>query len=239
MDMFVFFQAFLHVFNINPGKYLPIKLRRRRWCFCQCSYQSLDKILRNIYNTQCDWTSLNAMNVDHTTKACIETIRTKTIETFHSRSFSYSMVGSSAEGLGKPYTLQLQDGYRDDLTRFLLRFFCICLPCGTSYSSLRTDIDVILICTDRKLKDFVPKQVPGKPGFVYLGLESHNLNNPWLNLPVCHDSIGEVALSSIAVRQAIMKVVNQTPESELPASRIFGLLKHPTVVELARDWTRS
>lgn len=64
------------------------------------------------------------------------------------RIHDYILVGSSAEGLRKSYILDLKNSYSDQWQRFLLRFFCCCLPCNTSFTCLRTDIDIILRYVD-------------------------------------------------------------------------------------------
>lgn len=198
------------------------------------------KILTSIHDTQCNWLSLDADSLDDVTKKCIVLISNEIREAIDCRHLEWKLMGSSAEGLGKSYVLDLKDSYRDQWCRFLLRFFCCCLPCNTSFTSLRTDIDVILKHTDvatKSLKEtdslFKIFDLYGRPGFVKLLLNSsadENLVSSWY--PYCEHEEGQTYLSSGKLKKAVFKSLDSIEECNLPASRIFGPFKHPPVVQL-------
>lgn len=81
------------------------------------------KILTSIHDTQCNWPSLDADSLDAVTKKCIVLISNEIQEALDCRHLEWKLMGSSAEGLGKSYVLDLKDSYRDQWCRFLLRFF--------------------------------------------------------------------------------------------------------------------
>ena len=218
-------------------KYVPWRIRRRTWCFCKCSCKRLEKILQNIHASHCNWGPQCPENLDETTKHCIVLIMDSAKDALSCRDMEYRLVGSSAEGLGKPYTLELQNGYRDAMGRFLLRFFCCCCPCSTSYTSLRTDFDIILECANKGNGigkafnvDATSSLVPGFARLQYNRKETVENENPWQCL--CEEFDGNVFLSSTLVRRAVVEVVNSTSESSLPASYIFGVFKHLPIIEL-------
>ena len=216
--------------------YVPCRIRRRTWCFCRCSCKRLEKLLINIHESHCNWEPQRPENLDQTTKHCIMLVADNAGEKLQIQNLRYRLVGSSAEGLGKPYTIELQNGYRDATGRFLLRFFCFCCPCSTSYTSLRTDFDIILEYT-RESEDVGGKFVVDDsysrlPGFVLLRFETQKVESlsSWHSL--CKDFDGKIFLSSSLVRHSIYDVINSTSESSLPASYIFGVFKHLPVIEL-------
>ncbi|XP_021355506.1 protein MB21D2-like isoform X2 [Mizuhopecten yessoensis] len=152
----------------------------------------------------------------------------------------------------------LKNSYRDQWCRFILRFFCCCLPCNTSFSCLRTDIDVIMKYNDRNLQNgnlsktlrsatkrnssstdsspslFNLEDSPNATGFVKIVLNtnmSKTLVAPWQTF--CEFSInGRTYFSSSMIRKAVFDSVNSVDENSLPASRIFGPFKHPPHIEL-------
>ena len=198
------------------------------------------KILTSIHDTQCNWQSLDADTLDDVTKKCIVLISSEIREAIDCRHLEWKLMGSSAEGLGKSYVLDLKDSYRDQWCCFLLRFFCCCLPCSTSFTSLRTDIDVILKPTDVAMKNlketdslFKIFDIYGRSGFAKLLLNSsadEYLVSSWH--PYCEHEEGHTYLSSGKVKTAVFKSLDSIEECNLPASRIFGPFKHPPVVEL-------
>jgi len=90
----------------------------------------------SIHDSQCTWQPQHFDILDETTQKCIVLIANAAKMKLNCEELDISLVGSSAEGLGKPYILELKNGYRDPLCRFLLCFFCCCLLCNTSYSTL-------------------------------------------------------------------------------------------------------
>lgn len=214
-------------------KCLPCRARRRTWCFCNCSCQNLENILKGIHNRQCEWTPQRPDVLDETTEQYITSILRSCKDSFHVENTHFRLVGSSAEGLGKPYTLELNKGYNDPLVKFLLRFFCCCCPCSTAYTSLRTDFDIIMECSSsyNNIKNlFQLEEKTNAPGFVRLAAlwtpEGSGLSF------FCKNVDGHDYLSSNAVRGKILEIVNESSENLLPASRIFGYFKHPIVIEL-------
>ncbi|XP_068689448.1 protein mab-21-like isoform X2 [Montipora capricornis] len=224
----------------HVNTYCPIRIKRRTCCFCKLARRQLVKILTSIHNTQGNWHSLDVDSLDDVTKKCIVLISNKTCATINCRHLEWKLVGSSAEGLGKSYVLDLKNSYRDQWCRFLLRFFCFCLPCNTSFTSLRTDIDVIVQYTDVMTKSlnetgslFKIQDVSNGSGFVKLSLNpstDENLASSWH--PYCEHEEGQTYLSSGKVKKAVFKSVDSIEECNLPASRIFGPFRHPAVVEL-------
>jgi len=203
------------------------------------SRRRLNRILVSIHDSHCKWQPQNLSNLDDDTKKCIMVITNQTKITLNCESLKYTLVGSSAEGLGKPYTLDLKNSYRDQWCRFLLRFFCCCLPCNTSFTSLRTDIDVIIKFSDRHSELqvepalFKLDELLDKPGFTKILINpvtKKDLVAPWE--PFCKYVDDETFLSSALIRNAVLHSVNSIDEHCLPASRIFGPLKHPPAIQL-------
>ncbi|XP_069139082.1 cyclic GMP-AMP synthase-like receptor 2 isoform X2 [Argopecten irradians] len=239
-------------------KYCPIKIKRRTFCFCNFARRRLVKILKSIYDSQTQWQPLSPGNLEEQTKTCIMLIKNETCTTLECDQIEYALVGSSAEGLGKSYVLDLQNSYKDQWCRFLLRFFCCCLPCNTSFSCLRTDIDVIMkyndrasqnsykpsiryhsktktsIKTDQSQSLFNLEECTHSPGFTKVVLNADvpkSLAASWQNF--CKSSSnGKSYLSSSVIRKGVFDSVNSIDEHSLPASRIFGPLKHPPFIEL-------
>ena len=230
--MFVAFQPIVEFIWPKIKDFLPWRLRRRTWCFCNCSCKSLVKILTSIHNTQCATTPQTADTLDPTTARYILLIRENCTRDLQHIGLNTILVGSSAEGLGRPYALELQKGYLDPSLKFVLRFFCCCLPCTTAYSSLRTDYDIILVNeaigenTEHVFKlEFSAQR---KPGFVKLKIQDEK--SQFVNLCEAQDGIDYV--SSKLIRNVVRESIDSTSESQLPASRIFGPLKHMPIIEL-------
>ncbi|XP_060078589.1 uncharacterized protein LOC132558082, partial [Ylistrum balloti] len=236
-------------------RYCPIKIKRRTFCFCNIARRKLFKILKSIHDTQSKWQPLTAENLDQQTKTCIMLIKNEACATMNCSQLEYALVGSSAEGLGKSYVLDLKNSYRDQWCRFLLRFFCCCLPCNTSFSCLHTDIDIIVKYNNKQLKPegnsverlrFQSKRLStdtfsslfnleenvNAPGFAKIVLNtkiSRTLAAPWMTFCVSSD---RTYLSSSMIRKAVFDSVNSVDEKNLPASRIFGPFKHPPYIQL-------
>lgn len=102
-------------------KYCPFKIRRRTWCFCNCSCKSLEKILRGIHDSHCKWEPQRPDSLDPRTRRYVTSILQGCKERFNEENMYFWLVGSSAEGLGKPYTVELENGYADPCCKFLLR----------------------------------------------------------------------------------------------------------------------
>ncbi|XP_060554354.1 protein mab-21-like isoform X2 [Ruditapes philippinarum] len=220
-------------------KYIPCRIRRRTWCFCNCSCKSLERVLKDIYDNYCNLEPENDEVLDDITKRYILSILNGCKQKFKMKNMQYRLVGSSAEGLGKPYTLELNKGYSDPLVKFLLRFFCCCCPCSTAYTSLRTDFDIIMECDNSntnlgrifKLEDVGSESF--NPGFVCLHCSHTRENNSLAFL--CTNVQEHNYLSSSAVRSNISDIVNDSSENELPSSSIFGVFKHPPVIEIEEN----
>ncbi|XP_033125553.1 uncharacterized protein LOC117123663 [Anneissia japonica] len=235
--MFVYLSAFLSVCWPHLKRYFPVKIKRRTICFCKCARRQLVDILMSIHDSQCTWQPQRFNILDETTKKCIVVIANAAKTKLKCEELDISLVGSSAEGLGKPYVLELKNGYRDPLCRFLLRFFCCCLPCNTSYSSLRTDIDVLIKYTEERkpnlIEDkpclFLLEEQMNNPGIIRIVLDS-DAQNP-LTCFLKNDCDGTY-LSPALIRTAMLKSVNSINEHDLPASRIVGPFKHPPFIKL-------
>ncbi|XP_033729854.1 uncharacterized protein LOC117319113 [Pecten maximus] len=243
-------------------KYCPIKMKRRTFCFCNFARRRLVKILKSIHETQTKWQPLTAGNLDEQTKTCIMLIKNETCATLECSQLDYALVGSSAEGLGKSYVLDLKNSYRDQWCRFLLRFFCCCLPCNTSFSCLRTDIDIIMkyndghlqisdgmsVKAERKLQSHSKRKINSTDSSLVLFKLEECVNSSGFTKIVVNTSLSETLvepwqtfskslngttyLSSSMIRKAVFDSVNSVDENSLPASRIFGPLKHPPYIEL-------